>query len=208
MKNGHRASRSQVEIEAINDEKFISRNDTLSSISEIEREENQVQGKINESREDYAHVLGHLTGRTSPQLNVDVKSAIGSKLTRNKLSTQKTQNSKKVISPKKRLEVSRSSYLPTLTSRVSTKKIEPATRMRKYNFKFKKDDNDKQAEIKYDIDTIQDMRIQSIIIHNEICCLLDKSKLLQNENLGVALYHFKKVTLFFKRSFNCKFERL
>lgn len=215
MKKTHRYSRSQVEINAKNDEKFISKDDTLSSISQIEKVEDQAQGKNNESRDDYAQVLGTLTQRNKSQLEIGLNTITGANLTQNQHSTHRRHRSKQPENPKKTLGISRSNFLPTLNSRINVKKIEPATRQRRYVFKFNKkstaDANVKAyniPETKYDLDTIQDMKIQYMIIYNEINCLLDKSKLLQNENIGVALYHFKKITLASKRSFNNKFEKL
>jgi len=89
------------------------------------------------------------------------------------------------------------------------------TRVKKIRFKFQQNPQAcakvkayNMPETQYDVDTIQDLRIQYMIVLNQVSCLLEKIKLLQTKSIGKIKYHLGKVTLQSKRNFNIKFEKL
>lgn len=202
------------------DDKSINKEDTLSSISQIsqvdESKDVMVKNNPNLSRDDYAQVLGHLTQKNitkqmaeSPMGN----SMISSKLLTSKHKPHKRNFSKQVKGDTKILSKNASDLiLPNLHSRTITKKNNNV-RIRKLEFKFKQEiDANINAyalpETKYDVDTIQEMRIQNMIVYNEVTCLLEKAKGFRTECIGTILFHLDKVTIETKRSFNIKLEKL
>lgn len=224
--NKHRHVRSQVELKldphGSPSEKYIQKDDTLSSISQISQVDDArgdlPNTKTNESREDYVQALGTLTQRhklPKPKCGKKYDTTIGSKLLPSKLSKHNRNYSKQVKSLKKTLETSKSNFvLPNLNSRLQNKKPS-LTRTKNITFKFNQEKEIGATikayalpETKYDADTIQDIRIQYLIVFNEVSCLLEKAKMLQNEQIGSVMYHLKKVTLNTQRNFNHKFEKL
>ena len=186
----------------------------LSNISSI-RSEGSAMNKNNESKDDYAQFLGHLTQRNRSIVNIESSSALLSKqsvITSLKIQKGKVKKPKK---QKKHLEGGKSSFLPIITSRIKSNLKEGKTRKRKYVFRFNhKEEADPKIkaynlpETKYDIDTIKDKRIQYTIVHNEMNCLLEKVKLMTVFSDSLILLHFPKMTLRNQRSFNTKFEKL
>ena len=63
-------------------------------------------------------------------------------------------------------------------------------------------------EVKYDPDTLHEMRIQNMIVYNEVTCLLDKIKQLKEEQVGNVIFQLKNVTLEAQRNFNFRLEKL
>ncbi|CAI2362324.1 unnamed protein product [Moneuplotes crassus] len=186
----------------------------LSNLSSIRSEGSDIN-RNNESKDDYAQFISHLTLKDGSTLNIESSSGLFPKTTNIKDMSQGNKIRWLAQNQSRVTEAGKSTFLPAIISKVIPRKKEPKTRLRKYNFVFpKKQEAESKVkaynlpETKYDVDTIKDIRIQYKIVYNEIECLKENAKMLNVYSEPWILFHFPRMTLSSKRSFNYKLEKL